>query len=132
LRRSLLGESVGSFDIYLVVHSRAERGDEVRVGGVKGRALWDVSEEVVVHKFVLWAPNLPSLFVEDGVDVGVSRRRVSTRRRSEEMREKIEVDWVDFVDGSRRLYGGGGDGGQVVERWGRALNNVLGRRGASW
>ena len=126
---SYCGESIDRFDMYLVVHSRAEGGDEVRVGGVKGGASWDVGKEIAVHKLVLWAPNLPSLFVEDGVEVGVSRRWVSAWRRSEKVREKIAVDWVDFIDGGRRLYGGGGDRGWVAERWGQAMGSKLvGRR----
>src|SRR5712691_1468605 len=36
------------------------------------------------------------------------------------------------VDGGRRLYGGGGDGGQVAERWGRAPSDVFGRWRAGW
>src|SRR6266705_2075607 len=43
-----------------------------------------------------------------------------------------EVGEEGEVEGGRRLYGGGGDGGQVTERWGRAPNDVFGRWGASW
>ena len=114
------GESIDGLYMYLMVHLRAEGGDEVRVGGVKGGAAWDVGEEVAVDKLVLQAPNLPSLFVEDGVEVGMSQRWVSARWRSEKMREEIEVDEVGFVTGGKRLYGGGGDRGRVVERWGQA------------
>jgi len=118
-------ESVDGFDVYLVVHPRAEGGDEVRVGGVEGRASWDIGEEVTVHEFVLWTPNLPSLVMEDGVEVGVSRSRVSTRRRSEKVGKEVEVDGVGFVNGGRRLYSGGGDGGWVAKRWGWAPDHVF-------
>jgi len=47
------------------------------------------------------------------------------------MREEVEVDLDGFVVGGRRLYGGGGDGGRIAERWGWAPNNVFGRRRAS-
>jgi len=129
---SYCGECVGRFDMYLVVHSRTERGDEVRVGGVEGGAVWDVGEEVAVDKLVLRAPNLPSLFVEDGVEVRVSRRRVSTQWGSEEVGEEVDIDEVGFVKGGRRLYGGGSDRRWVTERWGWAPNHVFGRWGASW
>src|SRR5712691_534054 len=43
-----------------------------------------------------------------------------------------EVGEEGEVEGGRRLYGGGGDGRQVAERWGRAPNDVFGRWGASW
>src|SRR6266567_2529554 len=43
-----------------------------------------------------------------------------------------EVGEEGEVEGGRRLYGGGGDGGRVTERWGWAPNNVFGRRGAGW
>jgi len=43
-----------------------------------------------------------------------------------------EVGEEGEVKGGRRLYGGGGDGGRVAERWGWAPNDVFGRRGASW
>jgi len=43
-----------------------------------------------------------------------------------------EVGEEGEVEGGRWLYGGGGDGGRVAERWGRAPNNVFGRWGASW
>src|SRR5712691_10130107 len=43
-----------------------------------------------------------------------------------------EVGEEGEVEGGRRLYGGGGDGGRVAERWGRAPNDVFGRWGASW
>ena len=35
------------------------------------------------------------------------------------MREESEVDIVDLIESSRRLYGGGSNGGQ-------ALNNIFG------
>src|SRR6266581_220293 len=43
-----------------------------------------------------------------------------------------EVGEEGEVEGGRRLYSGGGDGGRVAERWGRAPNDVFGRWGASW
>ena len=51
-----------------------EGSDEVRVGGVEGCATRDVGEEVFPYELVLQAPNFPSLLVEDGVEVWVSRR----------------------------------------------------------
>jgi len=111
------GESVDRFDVYLMIYMGAERGDKVGVGGVEGLAARDVGEEVFPYKLILWAPNFPSLFVEDGVEVRVSRRQVSAQQGSEEIQEKIEVVG-DFVEGGKRLYGGGGN-------WGRALNNVF-------
>src|SRR6266581_7834824 len=43
-----------------------------------------------------------------------------------------EVGEEGEVEGGRRLYGGGGDGGRVAERWGRAPNDVFGRWRAGW
>ncbi len=37
-----------------------------------------------------------------------------------------EVGEEGEVEGGRRLYGGGSDGGRVAERWGRAPNDVFG------
>jgi len=113
-------ESVSGFDVYLVVHAGAEWGDEVRVGGVEGLAAGNVGEEIFPDKLVLGTPDLPSVFVEDGIEVWVSGRRVSARRSSEKVREKIEVEG-DFVKGGSRLYGGGGGD------WGWAPNDVFGR-----
>ena len=78
-------------------------------------------------------PDLPSVFVEDGVEMWVSGQQVSARRSCEKVREKIEVKG-DFVEGGSRLYSGGGDDdwGGVTEGWGWAPNNVFGRRGACW
>jgi len=64
--------------------------------------------------------------------VRVNWSLVSTRRRSEEVREKSEVDLIVVVGGGRRLYGGGGDGRRVTERRGWAPNHVFGRWGACW
>jgi len=109
-------ESVDSFDVYLVVHTGPEWGDEMWVGSVEGGAAGDVSKEVLPYELVLWAPNFPSIVVDDGVKMRVSGRWVKAWRSSEKVRKKIEVEG-DFV-GGRRLYGGGGDGG-------RAPNNVF-------
>jgi len=87
---------------------RVEWGDEVGVGSVKGLAARDVGKEILPYKLVLWAPNFPSLFMEDGIEVWVSRRQVSAWWGSEKIREKVEVIG-DFVDGDRRLYGGSGN-----------------------
>src|SRR6266705_1262194 len=56
----------------------------------------------------------------------VSVGNLEARGFSEEVGEEGEVE------GGRRLYGGGGDGGWVAERWGWAPNNVFGRWGAGW
>jgi len=80
----------------------------------------------------LWTPDLPSVFVEDGIEMWVSGRWVSARRSCEKIREKVEVKG-DFVEGGSRLYGGGGDDwGWVTEGWSWAPNNVFGRRGSCW
>jgi len=86
----------------------------------------DVSEEVFAYKFFLGAPDVFPVVVDDGVEVRVTLSSRDTRRCSEEMREEVEVDLEGFVVGGRRLYGGGGDGGWVAERWGRAPNDVFG------
>src|SRR6266581_196489 len=56
----------------------------------------------------------------------VSVGNLKARRFGEEVGEEGEVE------GGRRLYGGGGDGGRGAERWGRAPNDVFGRWRASW
>jgi len=55
--------------------------------------------------------------------VGVSF--FGARRVSEEVAKDSEVDLV-VVDSGRRLYRGGGNRGQVVERRGWAPNDVFG------
>jgi len=119
-------------DLYLVVDFGTEGCDKVGGVVVKGGCARDVTEEVLAYKFFLRAPDFPSLFVKDGVLVQVRLSLVSTRRRSKEVREEVEVDGVDVVDGGRRLYGGGGNRRWVAERWGWAPNNVFGRWGACW
>ena len=73
-----------------------------------------------------------SVAMDGCVKVRVTLSSLNTRRRSEEVREEVEVDLEGFVVGGRRLYGGGGDGGWVAERRGWAPNNVFGRWGAGW
>jgi len=119
-------------DLYLVVNFGTKRGDKVRGVVVEGGGARNVSEEVFAYKFFLGAPNFPSLFVEDGVLVWVDLSLVSTRQHSEEVREESRVDFVEVVEGGRRLYGGSGDGRWVAKRWGWAPNNVFGRWGAGW
>jgi len=101
---------VVGMDLYLVVYFGMEGGDKVRGGVIEGGGVRDVSKEVLGYKFFLGAPDSPSLFVEDGVLVQVRLSLVSTRWHSEEMREESEVDIIDVIKGSRRLYSGGGDG----------------------
>jgi len=86
----------------------------------------DVSEEIFPYELVLWTPNFPSVFVEDSVKMRVISRWVSARRLGKKVWVKVEVV-EDFVDGGRRLYGGGSDWGRVMERWGWAPNDVFGR-----
>jgi len=113
------GESVDRFDVDLVIHTRPKGGDEMRIGSVEGGGARDVSEEVPVYELVLRTPDFPSVFVEDGIKVRVVGRRVSARRSFKKVWVKVEVV-EDFIDGGRRLYGGGGD-------WGRAPNDVFRR-----
>jgi len=77
---------------------------------------------------VLGTPNLLTTFVNNCIQVRVSVCFLGTCRVSEEVWEKGEVDVVCIVNGGRRLYGGGGDGGWVTKRWGWAPNNVFGQR----
>jgi len=119
-------------DLHLMVNFGTEGGDKVRGIVVKGGGVRDVNEEVFAYKFFLRAPDFPSLLIEDGVLVWVELSLVSTRRRCKEVREESRVDIVGVVEGGRRLYGGGGDRRRVAKRWGWALNNVFGRRGAGW
>ena len=88
----------------------------------------DVSKEVFAYKFFLWAPDSFPVAVDNGIEVWVTLSSPNTRWRSEEIREKVEVDLDGFIGGGRRLYSGGGDGGQIAERWGGAPDDVVGRR----
>jgi len=119
-------------DLYLVVDFGTKWGDKVGGVFVEGGGTRDVSEEVCAYKFFLRTPDFPSFFVEDGVLVRMDLTLVSTRRRSKEMREEVEVDVVNVVEGGRRLYGSGGNGQRVAKRWGWTPNNVFGRWGAGW
>src|SRR6266704_3462105 len=75
---------------------------------------------------VLRTPDLLTSFVNNCIQMRVSVCNLEARGFGEEVGEEGEVE------GGRRLYGGGGDGGRVAERWGRAPNDVFGRWGASW
>ena len=113
-------------DSDLVVHQGTEGGDEVWREVVEVVDVRDVSEEVFAYKFFLGAPDVLSVAMDDGVEVRVTLSSLDTRRRSEEVREEVEVDLDGFVVGGRRLYGGGGDRRWVTERWGWAPNHVFG------
>jgi len=114
-------------DDYLVVHQGTEGGDKVWREVVEVVDVRDVSEEVFAYKFFLWTPDGFPVAMDDGVEVRVTLSSRDTRWCSEEMREEVEVNLEGFVIGGRRLYGGGGDGGRLAERWGWAPNNVFGR-----
>ena len=75
---------------------------------------------------ILRTPDLLTMFVNNCIQIWVSVRNFSAWRGSEEVWEEVEVNKVGFVVGGRRLYGGGGNGGWVVKRWGWAPNNVFG------
>jgi len=85
----------------------------------------DDTKGVAVDVLVLGAPNFPTSFVYNYIEMRVSVSPFNTRRVSEEVAKDGEVDLV-VVDGGRRLYRGGGDGGQVLERWGWAPNDIFG------
>jgi len=59
----------------------------------------DVSEEVFAYKFFLWTPDGFPVAMDDGVEVRVTLSSLHTRRRSEEVREEVEVDLESFVSG---------------------------------
>jgi len=115
-----------------VVHQGTKGGDEMCREVVEVMDARDVSEEVFAYEFFLGAPDVLSVAMDDGVEVQVALSSLDTRRRSEEVREEVEVDLECFVVGGRRLYGGGGDGGWVAERRCWAPNNVFGRWRAGW
>ena len=95
----------------LVVDTGMKGGDKMWGVVVEVLGMGNVSEEVLVHKFFLWAPDLFSTFVEDRVEVRVLLSSLNTRRRSKEVREESKVDVVGFIDNRRRLYSGCSDGG---------------------
>jgi len=76
----------------------------------------DVSKEVFAYKFFLGTPDMLPIAMDDGVEVRVTLSTLNTRRRSEEVREEVEVDLEGFVIGGRRLYSSSGDGGRIAER----------------
>jgi len=119
-------------DSYLMVNFGTKRGNKVRGVVIEGGGARNVNEEVFAYKFFLGAPNFPSLFIEDGILVRVDLSLISARWRSEEVREESWVDFVEVVEGGRRLYGGGGDGRRVTKRRGWAPNDVFGRWRAGW
>jgi len=75
---------------------------------------------------VLRTPDLLTAFVNNCIQMWVSVCNFGAWRGGEEVGEEGEIDKVVFVVGGRRLYGGGGDGGWVAERWGWAPNDVFG------
>src|SRR6266581_1912748 len=111
----------GGRDADFVVGEGAEWGDVV--GGVVVEIFdpRDNAEGVAVDVLVLRTPNLLTGFVNNCIQMRVSVCNLEARRFGEEVGEEGEIE------GGRRLYGGGGDGGRVAERWGRAPNDVFGR-----
>jgi len=85
----------------------------------------DDTKGVTVDVFILGAPNFPTSFVYNCIEMRVSVSPFSTCRVSEEVAKDGEVNLV-VVDSGRRLYGGGGDGGRVSERWSWAPNDIFG------
>src|SRR6266705_279493 len=75
---------------------------------------------------VLRTPDLLTGFVNNCIQMRVSVCSLEARGFGKEVGEEGKVE------GGRRLYGGGGDGQRVTERWGRAPNDVFGRWGAGW
>src|SRR6266581_2177951 len=120
------GREDGGRDADFVVGEGVEWGDVG--GGVVVEVLdpRDNAEGVAMDVLVLRTPDLLTGFVNNCVQMRVSVCNVEARGFGEEVGEEGEVE------GGRRLYGGGGDGGRVTERWGWAPNNVFGRRGAGW
>jgi len=86
----------------------------------------DDAEGVAVDVLVLRTPDLLTSFIYNCVQTRVSVSSLEARGFGKEVGKKGEVNKVVFVVGGRRLYGGGGNGGRVVERWGWALNNIFG------
>src|SRR5712691_9845194 len=84
----------------------------------------DNAEGVAVDVLVLRTPDLLTGFVNNCIQMQVSVCSLEARWFGKEVGEKGEVE------GGRRLYGGGGDGGRVTKRWGRAPNDVFGQWGA--
>src|SRR6266581_8755164 len=113
-------------DADLVVGEGAEWGDVM--GGVVVEVFdpGDDAEGVAMDVLVLRTPDLLTGFVNNCIQMRVSVCNLEARGFGEEVGEESEVE------GGRRLYGGGGDGGRVAERWGRAPNDIFGRWGAGW
>src|SRR6266705_1610716 len=86
----------------------------------------DDAEGVAVDVLVLRTPDLLTRFVNNCIQMRVSVSSLEARRFGKEVGEEGEVE------GGRRLYSGGGDGGRVAKRWGRAPNDIFGRWGAGW
>ena len=75
---------------------------------------------------ILRTPDLLTGFVNNCIQMRVSVCNLEARGFGKEVGEEGEVE------GGRRLYGSGGDGGRVAERWGRGPNDIFGRWGAGW
>jgi len=75
----------------------------------------DDAERVAVDVLVLRTPNFLTSFVNNCIQMRVGVSFFGARGVSEEVAKDGEVNLV-VVDGRRRLYGGGGDGGRVAER----------------
>ncbi len=114
------GREDGGRDADLVIGEGAEWGDVV--GGVVVEVFdpRDDAEGVAVDVLVLRTPDLLTGFVNNCIQMRVSVCNLEARWLGEEVGEEGEVE------GGRRLYGGGGDGGRVAERWGWAPNDVFG------
>src|SRR6266581_7477329 len=114
------------WDADLVVGEGAEWGDVM--GGVVVEVFnsRDNAEGVAVDVLVLRTPDLLTRFVNNCIQVRVSVSNLETRRFVEKVGKEGEVE------GGRRLYGSGSDGGWVAKRWGWAPNNIFRRWGVGW
>jgi hypothetical protein len=90
-----------------------ERCDEIGRVVVKGIVLRDGEEEVLLYVFFLWAPDLLTMFIDDGVLMRVIGDGSGTKWGSEEMREELGFwgDGEQEVREDRSEQGGGGDNG---------------------
>ena len=77
----------------------------------------DDAKGVAVDILILRTPDLLTTFVNNCIQMWVSVCCFGTQRFGKEVWEEGVVDKVVVISG-RRLYGSGGNGGWVMERWG--------------
>jgi hypothetical protein len=100
--------------------------DEVGRVVIKGVVLGDGKEEVVLNVFFLWTSDLLTMFIDDGVLVGVVGDGSGTRQGSEKVGEELgfwaKREWENGKDRSGQGRGGNNGNRGFSDGWQEVLD----------